>query len=146
MTLERLNEHLNIVLELQAAQETLSSLQIQILGATNYDGMPHVHDASRKTEQFAILLQTQIDEVNRLERMVEGSQKDVQEYIDSIEDNRARVIFRLRFLCGLKWDAVAVMLGKGITADAVRSVCIRRLAKENGTDESQPDALDDNRL
>ena len=66
MTLQRLNEHLNMVLELQGAEERLSSMRSQILSAVNYDGMPHGHEVSRNTENLAILLQNQIDDVNRL--------------------------------------------------------------------------------
>jgi len=127
MTLQRLNEHLNMVLELQGAEERLSSMRSQILSAVNYDGMPHGHEVSRNTENLAILLQNQIDDVNRLSRMVESSEREIREFVESIEDNRTKVIFKLRFLCGFKWEAVAVMIGGGNTVDAVKSCCYRFL-------------------
>lgn len=129
MTLQRLNEHLNMVLELQGAEERLSSMKSQILSATNYDGMPHGREVSRNTENLAILLQHQIDDVNRLDQMVRKSEVEIRAFIDTIEDNRTKVIFNLRFLCGFKWEAVGRMLGKGVSADAVRSVCVRHLSK-----------------
>lgn len=134
MTLQRLNEHLNMILELQGAEERLSYMRSQILSAVNYDGMPHGHEVSRNTENLAILLQNQIDDVNRLSRMVESSEREIREFVESIEDNRTKVIFNLRFLCGFKWEAVGRMLGKGISADAVRSVCMRYLSKEREND------------
>ena len=127
MTLQRLNEHLNMVLELQGAEERLSSMRSQILSAVNYDGMPHGHEVSRNTENLAILLQDQVDDVNRLSRMVETSEREIREFIESIEDNRTKVIFKLRFLCGYKWEAVAVMIGGGNTEKAVKSTCYRFL-------------------
>ena len=130
MTLQRLNEHLNMVLQLQSAREALGSLQSQILKATNYDGMPHAHEASRNTENLAILLETQLADVNRLESAVDKSEAEIRRFVDSIEDNRTKLIFNLRFLCGLKWEAVGRMLGKGVSGDAVRSVCMRYLAKQ----------------
>lgn len=130
MTLQRLNEHLNMVLQLQSAREALGSLQSQILKATNYDGMPHAHEASRNTENLAILLETQLADVNRLESAVDTSDVEIRGFVDSIEDNRTKLIFNLRFLCGLKWEAVGRMLGKGVSGDAVRSVCMRYLAKQ----------------
>lgn len=129
MTLQRLNEHLNMLLQLQEAKEALGSMRSQILGAVNYDGMPHGHEVSRNTENLSILLSAQIADVNRLDAMVEQSEIEVRQFIDAIEDNRTRLIFSLRFLCGLKWEAVGRMLGKGISEDAVRSVCVRYLAK-----------------
>lgn len=130
MTLQRLNEHLNMVLQLQSAREALGSLQSQILKATNYDGMPHAHEASRNTENLAILLETQLADVNRLESAVDKSEAEIRRFVDAIEDNRTKLIFNLRFLCGLKWEAVGRMLGKGVSGDAVRSVCMRYLAKQ----------------
>lgn len=130
MTLQRLNEHLNMLLQLQAAKEALGSMKAQILGAANSDGMPHGHEVSRTTENLAILLQKQIDDVNRMERNVESSEKEVREFVDSIEDNRTQLIFSLRFLCGLKWEAVAAMVGGGNSGEAVRMVCYRFLQKD----------------
>lgn len=127
MTLQRLNEHLNMLLQLQTAKETLSSMKAQILGAVNYDGMPHGHEVSRNTENLSILLSAQLADVNRLEAMVEQSEKEIREFVDSIEDNRTKVIFNLRFLCGLKWEAVAVFIGGGNTEKAVKSTCYRFL-------------------
>lgn len=132
MTLQRLNEHLNMVLQLQSAREALGSLQSQILKATNYDGMPHAHEASRNTENLAILLETQLADVNRLESAVDKSEAEIRRFVDSIEDNRTKLIFNLRFLCGLKWEAVAVMIGGGNTEKAVKSTCYRFL---NCTDD-----------
>ena len=133
MTLQRLNEHLNMLLQLQEAKEALGSMKAQILGAVNYDGMPHGYEVSRTTENLAILLKKQIDDVNRMEHMVEGSEKEIREFVDSIDDNRTRLIFNLRFLCGLKWEAVAVMIGGGNSVDAVKSVCYRFLEMKDAT-------------
>ena len=127
MTLQRLNEHLNMLLQLQEAKAALGSMQTQILSAVNADGMPHGHEPSRTTENLAILLQVQIDDVNRLEHMVEVSEREVRRFVESIEDNRTKLIFNLRFLCGLKWEAVAVYIGGGNTEKAVKSTCYRYL-------------------
>lgn len=133
MTLQRLNEHLNMLLQLQEAKAALGSMQTQILSAVNADGMPHAHEPSRTTENLAILLQVQIDDVNRLEHMVEVSEREVRRFVDSIEDNRTKLIFNLRFICGLKWEAVAVMIGGGNSEDAVKSACYRYLNAKDAT-------------
>ena len=130
MTLQRLNEHLNIVLQLHEAQEILDSLQSQILGATNYDGMPHAPGVSRKTETLAIILQQQIQDVNRLENIAERSEADIRSFISSIEDNQTKMIFNLRFLCGQEWKAVAAMLGGGNTEGSVKMMCYRYLGEK----------------
>ena len=125
MTLQRLNEHLNMVLELQEATEILSALSVN--KAPNYDGMPHAHQVSRTTENIAIALRTHINKVATLEKMVKASETEVREFIDTIEDSRTRIIFDLHFLCGMKWEAVARMIGGGNTKDSVRMACYRYL-------------------
>ena len=128
MTLQRLNEHLNMLLRLQEATEILSALQVS--KAANYDGMPHSHQVSRTTENIALALRRQEDMVNRLERMVVSSEKEVREFVDSIPDPRTQTIFDLRFLCGMKWEAVARMIGGGNTATTVSMVCYRYIKSE----------------
>lgn len=128
MTLQQLNEHLNMLLQLEEAKEALNSLRAQVLGAQKYDGMPHAQEASRNTEILAVILQQQEDDVDRMERIVRTSEKEVTAFIDSIEDNRTKLIFSLRFLCGYKWEAVARMIGGGHTGDAISMVCYRYLS------------------
>lgn len=134
MTLQRLNEHLNMLLQLQAAKEALGSMKAQILGAVNYDGMPHGHEVSRNTENLSILLSAQLADVNRLEAKVDTSEKEVREFVNSIEDNRTKIIFNLRFLCGMKWEAIPVFFGGGITPEGVKMVCYRYLERIGVTD------------
>lgn len=109
-------------------------MQAQILGAAKSDGMPHGHEVSRTTENLAIRLQKQIDDVNRLERMVDSSEKEIRDFVNSIEDNRTQLIFDLRFLCGLKWDAIPAYFGGGITPEGIKMVCYRYLERIGVTD------------
>lgn len=127
MTLQELNGHLDMVLQLLEAKEGLRNLQAKILGAQQYDGMPHSHEAARKTEQLAALLDTQSDDVRRLERIVARSEVEVKAFIDSITDSRTRLIFRLRFLCGCKWEEVADMIGGRNSENSVKHICYRYL-------------------
>lgn len=131
MTLQDLNGHLDMVVQLQDAKEALSNLEAKILGAQQFDGMPHSQEASRKTEQLAALLEAQREDVRRLERIVARSEVEVKAFIETIKDNRTRLIFRLRFLCGCKWEDVAGLIGGKNTRDAVRHVCYRYLQVDN---------------
>ena len=129
MTLADLNGHLDMVTQLHSARETLLSLQDRILGAQQYDGMPHSHDASRKVENLSILLKAQSDDVDRLEKVVSRSEKNIRKWVDSIPENRTRVIFSLRFLCGLKWEDIPEYIGMN-SAEAAKSVCYRYLNQD----------------
>ena len=118
-----------MVLQFQKAKEELDFMQAQVLGAVNYDGMPHAHEVSRTTERLAIFLEQQISDVNRLRKIVEESEAAVSTFINGIEDNHIKVIFSLRFLCGFKWESVASMIGGGNTEQSVKNTCYRYLEK-----------------
>lgn len=136
MTIERLNEHRTFVIMLQESKTILASMQAQILKAMDYNGLPHVQEPSRTTENLSILLETQIADVNRLEAIVAESEKEIKAFVDSIPDNRTRVIFNLRFVCGMKWDSVARMIGGGNASSTMRSVCTRYLETCNTVQHS----------
>ena len=126
MTLAELNGHLDMVTQLHSARETLQGLQDRILGAQKFDSMPRSSEASRKVENLTILLEAQIDDVNRLEKIVSRSEKRIRKWIDAIPDNRTKVVFNLRFLCGLRWEDVGEYINANST-EAVKSICYRYL-------------------
>ena len=130
MTLAELNGHLDMVTQLHSARLTLQSLQDRILGAQQYDGMPHGHDASRKVESLSILLKEQSDDVDRLERIVARSEKNIRKWIGGIPDNQTKVIFNLRFLCGMKWEDVSCCIGMDTSSDAARMAVYRYLNQD----------------
>ncbi len=134
MTLHELNMHLDMVAQLNAARASLANMQSKVLKAQQYDGMPHARNVSRGTESLAILLETQMDRVSRLERIVKRSEESgIREWIENIPDNRTMVIFNLRFLCGFNWQTVAEYVGGHNTPEAVKAVCYRYLQAKDGT-------------
>lgn len=126
MTLAELNGHLDMLTQLQEAKESLSNMQARILGASQYDGMPHAHEAARRTENLSIILEGQLEDVARLERIVKKSETSVRKWISTIPDNRTKLIFSLRYLTGMKWEDVPEYVGMNST-EAVKSVCYRYL-------------------
>ena len=127
MTLAELNGHLDMLTQLQEAKESLSNMQARILGASQYDGMPHAHEAARRTENLSSILEGQLETVNRLERIVKKSEAPVREWIETIDDNRTKLIFSLRFLAGMKWESVAYYIGGRNTTESVKMACYRYL-------------------
>lgn len=131
MTLAELNGHLDMVIELKKARAMLASMQGRVLGAQQLDGMPHVQGAARSTENLSILLETEIDNVNRLKQVVERSEREIRKWIDEIPDSRTRIIFNLRYLCGMGWQQVAEVIGGKNTENAVKSQCYRYLQSKD---------------
>ena len=127
MNLDILNEHLFCLTQYQAANERLLRMRAVILGAQNYDGMPHASGVSDKTAAIAIAIAGQEEDVKRLAKEVAASQQRINLFCDQIQDNRCKLIFRLRFLSGMSWDEVAFTIGGGNTADTVRMAAYRYL-------------------
>ena len=127
MTLAELNGHLDMVTQLHSAREDLQTLQDRILGAQQYDGMPHAPGAGDKVGALAVKLAELEEVVHSYERQKAVSEKTVKAFIDSITDNRTNLIFYLRFICGYDWQGVAEVIGGRNTVDAVKSQCYRYL-------------------
>lgn len=56
-----------------------------------------------------------------------GKLEEVEQYIDSIEDSRKRLILRYKYVDGLSWRQTARKLGAGCTEDSVRMEITRFL-------------------
>lgn len=132
MTLETLNEHFYTLKQYHDAQERLAIMRATILGAQKYDGMPHASGKSDKVARLALVLASQEEDVERLEKMVRHSEKQIVKFVCKISDNRTKLIFNLRFCCGLPWSEVADMVGGGNTEEAVKMCCYRYLMSEEG--------------
>lgn len=131
MTLEELNLHFDAVTQLNSARDRLESMT-SFLRGQNLDGMPRAAGESRKVEQLAILIEAQQEEVARMERIVQKSEKPVHEFISTIHDNRTAQIFSLRFIAGFEWEAVALIIGGKNTEGSVKATCYRYLDSLKG--------------
>ena len=63
-------------------------------------------------------------------RKLEMKKREIENFIDNIEDSLTRRIFRLRFIEGFNWVKVAREVGGGNTADGVKKACYRYMAKK----------------
>ena len=62
-------------------------------------------------------------------RKLELKKREIENFIDNIEDSLTRRIFRLRFIEGFNWVQVAMQLGGINTPDGVRMTVKRYLQK-----------------
>lgn len=127
MKLEDLNKHLYLVQQLQETKELYQAMQAKTIGSQKLDGMPHGGGVSDKTGMLATELADLGERIAYQERMIRESEMPVEEFINSIEEERTRMIFRLRFLYGLSWCEVAHFVGKYVTEESVRITCYRYL-------------------
>lgn len=134
MTLQRLNEHLELRMRLARAQEMLEALRSAVLpGATTLTGMPHAPGVKDKVGDLATEIADMDARIKHLEAEIRQDEKEILSYICNINDDQTRLIFRLRFIRCLTWGEVASVIGGRNTEDAVKSVCYRYLSAKVAT-------------
>lgn len=127
MTLEELDLHRDLVIQLNTTKDILQSLKT-VLHAASLDGMPRTTGSSgRSMDALAIKLIDQEEKVKQCDIAVKKSEPFVLAYIDAIPDARVNMIFWLRFIAGYTWQEVADAIGGRNTQDAVKSACYRYL-------------------
>lgn len=127
MNLSELNKHLELIQKLQKAQELYQTLSARTLGATKLDGMPHGSGTGDKTGMLAIELADLSARINYLKNEVEKNMFPIENFINQIDDDLTRLIFRLRYLHGYTWREISSLVGGKNTEEAVKMICYRYL-------------------
>lgn len=132
MTLERLNEHYDLLQKLHTAQESLAALRLAAEpGAQRLTGMPHATGVRDIVGALAVQIAMSRDRVKALEEKLAESEREVQAWLATLEDDYARTVISLRFLAGLQWQEVAAIVGGGNTESSVKMVCYRYLLEKS---------------
>lgn len=131
MTLEDLNQHLELITELARVNEMIQSLwNAAHPGGQVLTGMPHAPGVKDKIGDLACEIADLETDRDQLQERIELSEKSVMAFITKIPGAQTRLIFRLRFCRGLTWKEVAQVIGGGNTENGVRMVCYRYLNEE----------------
>lgn len=88
------------------------------------EGIPY-----REYKEKRTLLMSRELKLNSMKEKLEKKLIEVEDYIETIEDSRKRMILRYRYIDKLSWNEVAKKLGPGNCADSVRIELDRFLKK-----------------
>lgn len=128
MTLQELSQYLKLRERLSRDEEILKSLEAAACpGAQVLTGMPHAPGVRDKVGDLAVEIADMKERIRFIEEEMAQVQSDIEAFVNSIEDERLRMIFRLRFLRCLTWQATADILGWSYTEDSVKRLCYRYL-------------------
>lgn len=128
MTLAQLNEHLDLVQQLQKTEELIQGLwNAAVPGAQKLDGMPHASGVSDKVGTLGAEIADMETQRDALKEQIVRSEEIIAVWIAGIEDNTTRLVFRLRFIRGMPWKTVASVLGGRNSEDGVKAICYRFL-------------------
>lgn len=129
MTLQELNRNFELHVRLKKAKEMLQSLwdaahpRGQVL-----TGMPHASGVKDKVGDLAIEIADLEERISYMEQEIACREQQISGFIQSIEDDYLRMIFRLRFMRGLSWKDVAAIIGGHNSEESVKSACYRYLS------------------
>lgn len=134
MTLRELSIYYKLHERLERNRQMLSSLYAAAgLGAQEITGMPHAPGVSDQVSSLVFEIEDLKKRITRLEEEREYEKGILERYIDAIEDDQVRMVFRLRFLHCMTWSQVAEAIGGRNTATNVKLICYRYLKKVEPT-------------
>lgn len=126
MTLQELSRYYKLQKRLERDREILSSLEAAVHpGAQVLTGMPHAPGVGDKVGDLAAEIADLQGKIRRLEKESRRVWKETSAYIDTIQDDQTRMIFRLRFLRCRTWGEVAALIGGGNSERGVKAICYR---------------------
>lgn len=129
MTLQELSQYYKLRERLNRDEEILDSLRAAACpGAQNLSGMPHAPGVRDKVGDLAVEIADMTERIRDLKEEIDRAEAAVTEFVESIENDQTRMIFRLRFLRCLTWGEVAAVIGGRNTEDGVKSACYRYLS------------------
>jgi DNA-directed RNA polymerase specialized sigma subunit len=128
MTLTDLERYRQLKIRHEEAIQMIEELRSRAVpGSPALDGMPHGSGVSDKVGTLAIMIADLEAKLPSYERQILKEHDQVEEFIRGIEDDKTRMIFRLRFQAGKTWKEVADVMGMWQTENSVRSRVYRFL-------------------
>ena len=128
--MQELSKYYNLLQRIHRAEEILAGLQsAAVPRAQVLNGMPHASGVKDRLGDLAAEITDMQRLIWELEQQAGQERAKVASYIDSIDDEQTRMIFRLRFLHCLTWQEVADIVGRRNSAAGVRMICKRYLKK-----------------
>ena len=131
MTLQEISRYSVLRGRLERAEELLTSLREAARpGALVIDGMPHAPGVKDKVGNLATEIADLTERIKYLREELRQSEKQINKFITSVDDERLRMAFRLKFMRDLTWMQTAEIMGEKYNEEGVRKLCYRYLGIE----------------
>lgn len=138
MTREEVSQIYYLNQEIKKLQRNLSELRGSGLQSPKIDGMPKAPGRTGSPTERQGVAEADIEmQIERLLAAVKQKQREIFEYIGSVEDSMIRmiIIFRCVDLC--TWAEVAENIGGPMTAEAARKAFSRHFEAEMSHSETE---------
>lgn len=132
MTLQELNQHLDLREKLDKAEKLMASLRDAAEpGAAKLTGMPHAPGVNDKVGDLAVEIADMDARIEYLKAEIQKSEPAILAFIASVDDDQARMVFRLRFIRGMSWKEASAILGKYTSEASVKNACYNYLRAQD---------------
>lgn len=132
MTREEVSQIYYLNREIRKLQHNLEELRGSGLQSPKIDGMPKAQGRTGSPTERQGVAEADLElQIEALLSEVKRKQREIFEYIGSVEDSMIRmiIIFRCVDLC--TWEQVAKNIGGPMTAEAARKAFVRHFEAEN---------------
>lgn len=131
MTRQDLEKHLKLRRQLMECRDILQNLKRSVgPGTQALTGMPHAPGVKDKVGDLATEITYMERRVAALQAKVDDQAVEVRNFIAGVQDDQMKIILSLRYIRGLTWIEVALVLGGRNTGSGVRSAVWRFFSDE----------------
>ena len=121
MTLDELNDYNLLAKRIIVKEKQIANLrQNMSVGSPNMDGLPHGSGISDRTGCLAIEIADLETRLDTEKAEADRKRPSIDAFINSIDDDITRLVYRFRVLYGYTWSEVADILGGYNTKESVR--------------------------
>ena len=137
MTRQDLEKHLKLRRQLMECRDILQNLKRSVgPGTQALTGMPHAPGVKDKVGDLATDITYMERRVAALQAKVDDQAVEVRNFIAGVQDDQMKIILSLRYIRGLTWIEVALVLGGRNTGSGVRSAIWRFFSDEPSDSEN----------
>lgn len=137
MTRQDLEKHLKLRRQLMECRDILQNLKRSVgPGTQALTGMPHAPGVKDKVGDLATEITYMERRVAALQAKVDDQAVEVRNFIAGVQDDQMKIILSLRYIRGLTWIEVALVLGGRNTGSGVRSAVWRFFSDEPSDSEN----------
>ena len=99
------------------------------LGSVNMDGMPHGSTPGDPVARMAIARASLHEHLTRLLAELKEKEREIREYIESVENEEVKLIIEWRFIDLLEWYEIAGKLEEMTGKNVDRSTPVKKMRK-----------------
>lgn len=137
MTRQDLEKHLKMRRQLMECRDILQNLKRSVgPGTQALTGMSHAPGVKDKVGDLATEITYMERRVAALQAKVDDQAVEVRNFIAGVQDDQMKIILSLRYIRGLTWIEVALVLGGRNTGSGVRSAVWRFFSDEPSDSEN----------